>query len=106
MTGSYFILSSSAGWRPLDTPLGLVLGEAAGVRLAEAPDPAPPVLYAEGFSRIGLPGGLAAAPGGDLYVSDAKADLIWRFDACAKSWSPLPSVGGEGDGPRQLKEPR
>ena len=53
---------------------------------------------------LALPSNVARAADGSLFLLDAKAAELKRFDPCECRWAVVPCFGGTGMGPRQLKD--
>jgi phage tail-like protein len=51
------------------------------------------------------PGNVALGPDGSVYLLDAKALKLERFDPCCCRFDEVPCLGGEGGEPRQLRNP-
>jgi phage tail-like protein len=58
------------------------------------------------FGGLTNPTGIAVDGAGRIYVADAGADVVKRFDVCRGSFEPLPCFGGTGSAPRELRAPR
>ncbi len=100
----HVLLGARSGWRaPL---LDRVEERDGALRLRERPDAAPPLADAEGsFGGLALPRRVAVDAGGRVYVLDAGALAVERFDPCERRLEALPCVGGEGSAPRRLRDP-
>ena len=57
------------------------------------------------FGGIVLPTNVAIAADGGIYLLDRSTLTLKRFDPCECRFQPIPCLGGEGSGPRQLRNP-
>jgi phage tail-like protein len=101
------LLGHRPGWRALlldaveESPCD------GGLRLLALPGNGRPLVDAAGtFGGLVEPTGVAGDRAGNVYVADTSAHVVKRFDPCCGSFDPLPCLGGEGDAPRELREPR
>ncbi|MFN8058174.1 MAG: glycosyltransferase [Vicinamibacterales bacterium] len=85
-TAAVLLVASLGGFQSGTTVVQVVKRQVS--RAAE-----PQVATASPVSRLGLPGGLALAPNGDLYVANAVTDTVKRLRAGAL-WRPLTRAGG------------
>lgn len=101
-----FLLSPLAGWRSARVQ-GLTPDPASGaLELSRLPGTARPLVDAAGtFGGLVLPRALAADPDGNLYILDAGLPALKRYDPCTETFHTLPCAGGEGDAPRQFRQP-
>ncbi len=86
---------------------GLTLDEDGALRLAHLPGlegDAPAGLAA--LPRPTEPGGIAVGPDGAAYFADVVRHQVWRVDPCDGSRAPLACIGGPGDVPGTVYEPR
>jgi len=106
-TQRHVLLGRRPGWRARlleaveESPRG------AGLRLLALPGNGRPLVDPAGtFGGLAEPTGVAVDRRGEVYVADATAGAIKRFDPCCGAFEPLPCLGGEGDAPRRLRTPR
>lgn len=98
-------LDARTGWRGRSTD-GAVI---AGARLALVPlpgDEAPLVDPAGSFGGFSEATGIAVSTDGVVYVLDAGAARVRRYDPCLERFDTLPCLGGVGSEARQLRDPR
>lgn len=101
-----FLLSPIAGWRSAHRE-HLAFDAATGaVELSHLPGTARRLVDAAGtFGGLVLPRALATDPDGNLYILDAGIPALKRYDPCTETFHTLPCAGGEGDQPRQFRQP-
>jgi phage tail-like protein len=98
-------LDARNGWRGVSTDGAVIAGD----RLALVPLPgeeAPLVDDAGSFGGFSEATGIAVAADGTVYVLDAVASRIRRYDPCRERFDTLPCIGGAGSEPRRLRDPR
>jgi phage tail-like protein len=102
----HFLLDSLAGWRA-DTLDGVVQDADCGeLRLVQLPGSGSPLIDSAGsLGGMIAPRGVAVDREDRVYILDAGACLIKRFDPCESAFTTLPCIGGCGRGPRELDEP-
>jgi phage tail-like protein len=102
--GSHFLLGLAAGWRAASLDR-LVAGRELTLRTA--PGSARPLADADGtFGGFDAPTGVAVDVDDRVYVLDAGACVVKRYDPCTESFETLPCLGGAGAEPRQLADPK
>jgi phage tail-like protein len=57
------------------------------------------------FGGLTVPANVALGPDGSIYLLDDRTMALKRFDACECRFQTVPGFGGEGQGPRQLRQP-
>ncbi|MBI5877230.1 MAG: hypothetical protein HZB53_06245 [Chloroflexi bacterium] len=111
MSGEFYHLDQRSGWRAsiLDhvepaadagtgrTTLGLRRRPGTGRALVDA---------GGSFGGLTMPTSLALDAEGRIYILDAPAQQIKRYDPCAERFDVLPCVGGAGTDPRRMQDPR
>ena len=99
----HVLLGEAAGWRPASLDR---LVAAEELTLQTAPGSAVPLADADGtFGGFDAPTGVAVDVDDRVYVLDAGAELVKRYDPCTETFETLPCVGGAGAEPRQLADP-
>jgi phage tail-like protein len=102
----HYLLNALAGWRAA-SPDNAVLAQVGKVLSLQAlPGSERPLVDAAGSL-----GGLQAAVGvavdsrDRVYILDAQACVLKRFDPCMQQFVTLPCIGGTGGNPRQFSAP-
>lgn len=104
------LLNGHVGWRA-DAPAGRLDGVEVDARdgslvLARLPGATRKLDEASGsLGGLRTPGNAALGPDGSLYLLDATALKLKRFDPCCCRFDEVPCLGGEGGEPRQLRNP-
>ena len=101
------LLDEVAGWRPLDEELRNVSLESGRVTLQTRQSLNPEFTEPNGtFGGATVPRGVTIH-GNDIYIVNAGADRseILRWRPCCGPAYPIPTIGGIGSGPRQLRAP-
>lgn len=101
---TFRLLNGRVGWQAAELDnvaissdhLGLLVLPGSGRYLTEP---------SGSFGGLVLPGNAALTPDGSLYLLDAQAGQIKRFDPCDCQFNKLPCLGGLGTGTRQLQGP-
>lgn len=101
---TFWLLNGRVGWNAAeldgvaisDDHLGLLILPGSGRLLTEP---------SGSFGGLVLPGNAALAPDGSIYLVDAQAGQVRRFDPCDCRFNTLPCLGGLGTGPRQVNHP-
>jgi phage tail-like protein len=101
---TWWLLNGRVGWQAaaLDDvaiageDLGLLIIPGSGRLLTEA---------SGSFGGLVLPGNAAQAADGSLYLLDAQAGQLKRFDPCDCRFQTVLCLGGVGTGARQLQDP-
>src|ERR1039458_193902 len=101
---SHFLLDGQAGWRTGSVDkIGFVCGE---LRLQPMPGAIRPLVDSTGsFGGLQNPEGLAVDSSDRVYILDASACVVKRFDRCTKQFATLPCIGPQGSMPRRLSSP-
>jgi phage tail-like protein len=101
---THVLLGERVGWR---TPhLDRVEERDGTLRLRRLPGSARPLVDADGsFGGLALPRSIAVDADDAVYVLDAAACVVKRFDPCEQRFDTLPCLGGDGSEPRQLHDP-
>ena len=103
MSARHVLLGDAAGWRAASLDRLVAADE---LTLQTAPGSALPLADAAGtFGGFDAPTGVAVDLGHRVYVLDAGAALVKRFDPCTETFETLPCSGGAGPEPRQLADP-
>lgn len=99
-----FILDDNNGWRGLERADTAI--ESGRVQLKLLESLTPPLAEPHGsFGGWTLPRGVAIW-GDEVFALDRTCDRIFRWQPCCGAAAHIPTIGGEGSGPRQLKDPR
>jgi len=99
----HVLLGERIGWR--ESRLDGVEERDGALQLHRLPGAARPLVDADGsFGGLTLPRSIAVDAHDVVYVLDAGAALVKRFDACEQRFETIPCVGGEGEEPRQLRD--
>jgi phage tail-like protein len=101
---TWWLLNGRVGWHAAELDdvaiasddLGLLIVPGSGRLLNEA---------SGSFGGLMLPGNAALAADGSLYLLDAQAGQLKRFDPCDCRFQAVPCLGGIGTGARQLQDP-
>ncbi|HEX3453671.1 MAG TPA: phage tail protein [Gaiellaceae bacterium] len=102
----HVLLSHGAEWRALSMSAVEEAPCEGDLRLIALPGNGRPLVDPGGtFGGLDDPTGVAVDPWGVVYLSDATACVIKRFDPCCGDFEPLPCLGGPGSAPRQLRSP-
>jgi phage tail-like protein len=102
--GGHVLLGEAAGWRSAALDGVVATRE---LTLATKPGSAVPLADADGtFGGFTAPTGVAVDVDDQVYVLDAGAAIVKRFDPCTQTFEILPCLGGVGVDPRQLSGPR
>jgi phage tail-like protein len=81
-------------------------GDPAELRLRSLPGTGRPLAGPEGdFGGLALPTGLAVDGEGRVYILDAGAPQLKRFDPRTQAFTRLPCIAGAGSRPRQVDSP-
>ncbi|NOT54926.1 MAG: hypothetical protein HOP18_10000 [Deltaproteobacteria bacterium] len=100
-----WLLNARVGWRQAElldkqTPVyqsaALTLMPANGRSLTE---------HGGSFGSLTEPANVALGPDGSIYLLDNRTMELKRFDPCECRFQTVPCFGGEGRGPRQLRNP-
>lgn len=103
----HFVLDDAAGWRKARQDGLAASGPDANLTLNAITGNAALLLKAEEDQEaFRCPSALALGGHNDLLVADAATDLIKRIDLATGSVQTLAGVGGKGDEPRRLNQPR
>lgn len=99
----HVLLGERIGWRA--PHLERVEERGGTLRLRRLPGSAQPLVDADGsFGGLVLPRSIAIDANDIVYVLDAGAAVVKRFDPCEQRFDTLPCIGGEGREPRQLHD--
>ena len=101
-----WLLNARVGWR--DAKLTHVEKAPVAQSLALVPlqDSSHSLTEAGGsFGGLTVPVNVVLGPDGSIYLLDAKALELKRFDLCECVFKTVPCFGGEGGGARQLRNP-
>ncbi len=103
----FFLLEQNPGWREAWSQ-GLILAEdGKELRLRAIPGTGRPLASPDGdFGGLSLPSGVAVDGDDRVYILEAKAGRLKRFDPCTQTFTSLPCIAGPGDQPRQVCNPR
>src|SRR5947209_19716550 len=101
---TWWLLNGRVGWHAAELDdvaiagddLGLLIVPGSGRLLTEV---------SGSFGGLALPGNAAQAADGSLYLLDAQAGQLKRFDPCDCGFQTVPCLGGIGTGARQLQDP-
>lgn len=103
----HWLLNRRAGWRAAQLDKTLLADDGACLRLQVLPGTAKPIVDAAGtLGGLVLPIGLAVDAEDRIYILDAAAGLVKRFDPCKQAFEVVPCIGGPGGEPRQVRDPR
>jgi phage tail-like protein len=103
---SYVLLSHRAQWRALSLDAVEESPCDGDLRLLALPGNGRPLVDSGGtFGGLDEPTGVAVDRWGTIYMSDAAACVVLRFDPCCGRFEPLPCLGGAGSAPRRLRSP-
>lgn len=104
---TFWLIGGRGGWlKRTAADDGTAVSDEGGVRLASAPG-GPLSLASDDGSLGGLlaPLGMALDAENTLYLLSPEEAVIKRFDPEARTFRPLPGVGGAGTGPREFSAP-
>lgn len=103
------LLNGHVGWRSASPgKLSDVQADPCNgtLKLAYLPGAARTLAEASGsLGGLRLPGNAAFGPDGSLYLLDKKRHQLRRFDPCTCAFEVVPCTGGQGGGPRELRDP-
>jgi phage tail-like protein len=103
VSARHVLLDEAAGWRAASLDRLVAADE---LTLQTAPGTALPLADAAGtFGGFDAPTGVAVDVDHRVYVLDAGAALVKRYDPCTETFETLPCLGGAGAEPRQLADP-
>lgn len=101
------LLNKFAGWNPALLDHVELANGGESLRLRLLPGVARPLTSQDGtLGGFINPIGLAVDCQGRIYVLDGADCVVKRFDPCLQNFQVLPCVGGEGEKPRQFRNPR
>jgi len=102
----FWRIGSPNGWRVRTAATSVAVSDRDGIRLAA--DPAGPLALGSPDGSLGglvLPKGMTIDERGRVYLLDPRRARIKRFDAESSAFVDLPSLGGDGTGPREFSRP-
>lgn len=102
----HLLLDALAGWRAAALDSIVQDGQSGALRLVALPGAGAPLT--DGAGAVGgftLPRDVAVDGQDRVYVLDAGACCIKRFDPCTSAFVTLPCIGGCGGGARELDDP-
>ncbi|HEY3284054.1 MAG TPA: phage tail protein [Armatimonadota bacterium] len=101
-----WLLNGRVGWQEAVLQNVVRLPGDRSLALAPAPGTVPPLTDSGGsFGGLTLPANVALGPDGSIYLLDPASLQLKRFDPCECRFDLVPCFGGEGGGPRQLRNP-
>src|ERR1051326_8864681 len=101
---TWWLLNGRVGWQAAALDDVAIAGEGLGLLII--PGSGRLLTEASGsFGGLVLPGNAAQAADGSLYLLDAQAGQLKRFDPCDCRFQTVLCLGGVGTGARQLQDP-
>lgn len=102
----HLLLNDRAGWRAAHLDSTIRVDGEGHLSLRHQPGAARPLVDGRGsFGGLALPTGLAVDSKDQVYILDAQAHLVKKFDPCAEEFATLACIGGQGSEPRKLRDP-
>lgn len=102
----HYLMNGIAGWQTAATTNVAFSANGAGLTLQPLPGSMRPLVDSAGdFGGLQSAIGVAVDSQDNVYILDAGACVVKRFDRCTQKFVRLHCVGGRGPEPRQLRDP-